>query len=65
MSKATNKIMAAAVPQVDMKYRAEEDLRTLARAQEIQKDKDRMRMCKATAREQIKTLSKVTGGKKR
>lgn len=47
------------------KYMAEDDLRTLARAQEIQRDRERMKAVKTCARDQMKTLAKVTGGSKR
>lgn len=56
----------AAVPAMDaehMKYRAEEDLRTLQRAREIETDRSRMKAAKCCARDQMKTLAKVTGAK--
>jgi hypothetical protein len=45
----------------EMKWRAEDDLRTLQRAQEIQADKARMGMAKRMAAQQVKALSKVAG----
>lgn len=59
-NKITTAVKSAPVAE-DMKWRAEDDLRTLARAQEIQKDRERMKACKSCARDQMKTLAKVTG----
>lgn len=44
-----------------MRYEAEDALRTLTRAQEIQKNKSLMSCVKQVAREQIKTASAVAG----
>lgn len=41
------------------KYRAEDDLRTLERAREIEKDKSRMRMVKQIASNKIKTMKEI------
>ena len=62
-----NKLQAAAkaMPVEDMKWRAESDLRTLQQAQEIQRDRARMKAAKCCARDQMKALAKVTGGAKR
>jgi hypothetical protein len=46
----------------ERRWRAEEDLRTLQRAREIEKDRSRVSACKSLAREQIAGLQKVTGG---
>jgi len=43
--------------QIDAKYRAQEDLRTLQAASEIQKDSQRMAKAKQQARLQIKALT--------
>lgn len=43
----------------DKRWRTEEALRTLTRAQEIQKDRVMMKDVKTLAREQAKTLAKV------
>jgi len=45
----------------ERRWRAEEDLRTLQRAQEIQADKARVKMAQKIAAEQMKALSRVTG----
>ncbi len=42
-----------------MKYAAEDAIRTLTRADEIKKDASLMRAVKAHGREQVKTLQKV------
>lgn len=41
------------------KWRAEDDLRALQRAEEIRADKSRMKAAKCCAQEQIKNLQKV------
>lgn len=43
----------------DQKWRAEDDLRALQRAKEIEGDKSRMKAAKAVAKEQLNALSKV------
>lgn len=43
----------------DKRWQTEDALRTLTRAQEIQKDRGMMKDVKALAREQAKTLAKV------
>lgn len=48
----------------ERKYRAEDALRTLTRAKEIERDRPLMRDVKACAKEQMKTLANVTGRKK-
>lgn len=42
------------------RYRAEDDIRTLQRAQEVQQDPGRMRMAQRIAREQAAALAKIT-----
>jgi hypothetical protein len=42
----------------DQKWRAEDDLRALQRAREIEGDKSRMKAAKAVAKEQMNTLKK-------
>jgi len=42
----------------DQKWRAEDDLRALQRAREIESDKSRMKAAKAVAKEQLNTLKK-------
>lgn len=42
----------------DQKWRAEDDLRALQRAKEIEGDKSRMKAAKAIAKEQMNTLKK-------
>ena len=43
----------------DQKWRAEDDLRALQRASEIQSDKARMKAAKAIAKEQMNNLKKI------
>lgn len=64
MTAKTNKLINAA-PMADKKWQAEDALRTLTRAGEIQRDKSLMREVKKCAREQMKTLAKVTSGPNR
>lgn len=47
------------------RYQAEDDLRTITRAQEVQGDKRRMSSVQALAREQAASLSRIAGRKKR
>lgn len=47
------------------RYQAEDDLRTITRAQEVQKDRTRMAAVKTIAREQMKSLANVAGGKRK
>lgn len=48
-----------------LKYQAEDDLRTLRRAQEIQNDKTRMARAKRVASQEMKALESVAGPRKR
>lgn len=43
----------------ERKYRAEDDIRTMKQAEEIRKDKERMKAMKQVAREQVKDLKKI------
>lgn len=49
----------AAPPNDDAKWRAEDDARTLMRAEEIKRDRVRMAKARAIAKKQIAELSKV------
>lgn len=66
-SYASNGPAMIAGPSADMenKYRAEDALRTLTRANEIRKDRTLMADVKKCANEQMKTLSSVAGKAKR
>lgn len=46
-------------PDMDLKYQAEDDLRTLVRAAQVGKDKKRLAAAMKMAREQIKALKQV------
>ena len=48
----------------DKKWRTEEDLRTLRRAEEIKKDKSRVKDVKVLVKEEMKALSKIKVTKK-
>lgn len=50
---------------MEKKYRAEDALRTLTRADEIRRDTGLMRDVKAHAKNQIKTVGRVLGKPKR
>lgn len=50
-------------PMMDKKWQTEDDLRTLVRAAEIRGDKQRLKAAQALAREQIKQVGAVAGGK--
>lgn len=63
--RVTGSKAATQKPPVYDRYMAENDLSTLARAQEIQKDRARMKAVKCCARDQMKTLAKVMGSKKK
>lgn len=47
----------------EKKWRAEEDLRTLLRAEEIKRDRSRMSVVKAMAKKQAMAADKVAKGK--
>lgn len=47
----------------EKKWRAEEDLRTLMRAEEIKRDRSRMSVVKAMAKKQAMAADKVAKGK--
>lgn len=48
----------------EKRYRAEDDLRTLRRAEEVRSDPGRVRMAQRVAREEVKVLSRVAGKKR-
>lgn len=48
----------------DRKYRAEDALRTIQRADEVRRDKGLMRDVKKLAKEQVRILNKVAGSEK-
>lgn len=50
----------AAYPQVDKKWQAEDDLRTMMRACEIRKDKARLKAVKALAKKQLNELKGIS-----
>lgn len=43
----------------ERKYRAEDDIRTMQRAEEIRRDKERMKAVKDVAKEQMNGLKKI------
>lgn len=47
------------VPMIDRNWQAEDDLRTLVRACEIRKDKDRFAAARKLARKQVDDLKKI------
>lgn len=55
-AKTTVRIMA---PMMDKDFRAEDDMRTLARAEEIKSDKSRHEAAKKAAQEQMKQVSAI------
>ena len=48
-----------AMPKVDKRYQAEDDVRTLERADQIKNDKPRFSMAKSVAKEKMKTLTRI------
>lgn len=56
--KIVNDSPSPAYAKEDQKWRAEDDLRALQRAREIEGDKSRMKAAKAIAKEQMNTLKK-------
>lgn len=57
--------MASAAPKPDRKWEARDALHTLKRAEEIQRDKGLMRAVKQCAKDEMKALAKVAGGRKK
>lgn len=57
--------MARRISAEERAYQAQDDLRTLTRAAEIQKDRSRMSAVTKHATAQVKTLQAVTGSKPR
>ena len=49
----------ASYPKEDQKWRAEDDLRALQRAREIENDKARLKAAKAIAKENMAALKKI------
>ena len=49
----------AGYPEEDKKWRAEDDLRTLQRAKDIENDKARMQAVKAVAQKEMSNLKKI------
>lgn len=67
MANKLGKVVAGPTPAMaveERKWRAEDDLRTITRACEIQRDSSRMREVKKLAGQQIKSLEKVRGSRK-
>ena len=48
-----------AMPKIDKRYQAEDDVRTLERADEIKNDKPRFSMARSVAKEKMKTLTRI------
>jgi hypothetical protein len=63
IKKKSNPSPAPTAVAQDRKYRAEEDLRTLQRAAEIQRDKSRVGAAQKVAREQMQAPHKIAGAK--
>jgi len=57
--KIVNDAPTASIAREDQKWRAEDDLRTLQRAKEIENDKARMQAAKNIAKEQMSNLKKI------
>lgn len=66
-AKSKSPSVLVGVPSTDMdrKYRAEDALRTLSRADEIKRDGSLMRDLKKLAQQQVAALSKVAGPDKK
>ena len=60
---ATKRATAPRMSAEDRRYQARDDLRTLQRAQEIQKDKARVTAATKEAQTQVKTIQAVIGKK--
>lgn len=45
----------------EKKWRTEDDLRILAQAEEIQKDPERMKACRALAKQRMAEMEKLAG----
>lgn len=57
--KIVNDAPSASYDKEDQKWRAEDDLRALQRAKEIESDKSRMKAAKNIAKEQLNNLKKI------
>lgn len=65
-SKASSKTMPASPVKMskdEQKWRAEDDMRTLLRAEEIRADKARLSKASAIAKQQMAAVAKVAKGK--
>lgn len=56
--------MARARPSIDKQFQAEDDMRTLRRAEEVKASPTRMKAARSEAKKEVKTLTKVAKGKK-
>lgn len=56
----TKKVATARITAADKKWQAQDDLRTIQRASEIQMDKSRMTAAQKEAQSQIASLSSLT-----
>lgn len=54
-----SKALKSDMEQREARWRAEEDIRTIQRAEEIKADKDRMKAAKIVAQEQMDKLKKI------
>lgn len=61
MAKGKSKGHDMAMPMVDKKWMAKNDLDTLRRAGEVMRDRSRMAAVKSVAREEVKDLQKIAG----
>jgi len=57
-------LSSAEMSKAERDYRAEDDVRTLERAREIQTDKGRMTACRRLAKKRIATYRSFTGGRR-
>lgn len=60
MKKGANKI-AGMSPFSDARWQAEDDLRTLTRAEEIKRDPKRLKAAKALAKEKLAEMASIAG----
>lgn len=49
----------------ESRWRAEDDMRTLMRAEEVKADKARLKACQDHAKRQASAVAKVAGGKRK
>jgi hypothetical protein len=62
-AKAPTKSVQVRISKDEMKWRAEDDMRTLLRAEEIRADKARLSKASAVAKQQMAAVAKVAKGK--